>query len=142
MPKKLSLAKNIICPKCTGTGSKSGALGTCRTCSGSGVKLVVRQIAPGMVQQMQTVCPDCQGNGQTISEKDKCPSCKAQKVVQEKKVLEVHIEKGMMHNQKVVFNGEADEAPGTVPETLFLSCNKKNTRFLREKETICSSRRS
>tara|TARA_B100000405_G_C16689507_1_gene412356 strand:- start:832 stop:1470 length:639 start_codon:yes stop_codon:yes gene_type:complete len=72
--KKLSLAKNIICPKCTGTGSKSGALGTCRTCSGSGVKLVVRQIAPGMVQQMQTVCPDCQGNGQTISEKDKCPS--------------------------------------------------------------------
>ena len=68
--------------------------------------------------------------------------CKGQKVVQEKKVLEVHIEKGMMHNQKIVFNGEADEALEPCRETLFLSCNKKNTRFLREKETICSSRRS
>lgn len=131
--KKLSLAKNIICPKCTGTGSKSGALGTCRTCSGSGVKLVVRQIAPGMVQQMQTVCPDCQGNGQTISEKDKCPSCKAQKVVQEKKVLEVHIEKGMMHNQKIVFNGEADEAPGTVPgDIVFVVQQKEHKIFTRK----------
>jgi DnaJ-class molecular chaperone len=32
------------------------------------------------------------------------------KVVQEKKVLEVHFEKGMQHNQKITFLGEADEA--------------------------------
>jgi DnaJ family protein A protein 2 len=30
--------------------------------------------------------------------------------VQEKKVLEVHVEKGMRHGQKITFAGEADEA--------------------------------
>lgn len=48
--------------------------------------------------------------GEIISDKDKCPSCKGNKVVQEKKVLEVHVEKGMQHNQKIVFQGQADEA--------------------------------
>lgn len=48
--------------------------------------------------------------GETINEKDKCPQCKGEKVVQEKKVLEVHVEKGMKHSQKITFAGEADEA--------------------------------
>mgnify|MGYP000028743075 FL=1 len=48
--------------------------------------------------------------GETISEKDKCSQCKGEKVVQEKKVLEVHVDKGMKHGQKITFAGEADEA--------------------------------
>lgn len=48
--------------------------------------------------------------GETISEKDKCGQCKGQKVVQDKKLLEVHVEKGMQHGQKITFTGEADEA--------------------------------
>jgi len=90
---------------------------------------VLRQIAPGMVQQMQAVCPDCRGAGaqlsrspptrrasltqragQVISEKDKCPQCRGNKVVQDKKILEVAVERGMQHNQKIIFRGEADEA--------------------------------
>ena len=38
--KKLSLAKNVICGKCEGKGSKSGASGHCNTCKGSGVRVV------------------------------------------------------------------------------------------------------
>jgi hypothetical protein len=48
--------------------------------------------------------------GEVISEKDKCGQCKGQKVVQDKKTLEVHVEKGMQHGQKITFQGEADEA--------------------------------
>lgn len=48
--------------------------------------------------------------GETISDKDKCTQCKGQKVVQDKKMLEVHVEKGMQHGQKITFAGEADEA--------------------------------
>jgi DnaJ-class molecular chaperone len=48
--------------------------------------------------------------GQTISEKDRCPQCRGNKTVQDKKILEVHVERGMQHNQKIVFRGEADEA--------------------------------
>lgn len=131
--KKLSLAKNVLCPKCDGKGSKSGASGHCGTCKGSGVRVVVRQIAPGMVQQMQTVCNECRGSGQVISEKDKCGQCHGQKVVQEKKVLEVHIEKGMVNNQKITFQGEADEAPGTVPgDIIFVVQEKEHATFKRK----------
>ena len=52
----------------------------------------------------------CINVGEIISEKDKCGFCKGEKVVQQKKVLEVHIEKGMQHGQKITFPGEADEA--------------------------------
>ena len=135
--KKLSLSRNVICKKCDGKGSKSGASGTCNGCKGAGVKVVVRQIAPGMVQQMQTVCNTCGGTGQTISEKDKCEVCKGQKVVQEKKVLEVHIEKGMRHNQKIVFQGEADEAPDTIPgDIVFVVQQKDHKTFTRKGDDL------
>lgn len=77
------------------------------------MKIVTRQIGPGMIQQMQAVCPDCKGEGSVIKEKDRCKDCGGKKVVQEKKTLEVQIDKGMKHNQKVVFTGEADEAVRT-----------------------------
>lgn len=48
--------------------------------------------------------------GEVISDRDKCPQCKGNKVTQEKKVLEVHVEKGMQHGQKITFDGQADEA--------------------------------
>lgn len=63
-----------------------------------------------MIQQMQHPCNQCKGTGETISDKDRCPHCKGEKVVQEKKVLEVHVEKGMQNSQKITFPGEADEA--------------------------------
>jgi DnaJ family protein A protein 2 len=82
---------------------------------------------------MQTVCNDCRGSGQVISEKDKCGQCRGQKVVQEKKVLEVHIEKGMVNNQKIVFQGEADEAPGQVPgDIVFVVQEKEHATFKRK----------
>ncbi|KAG6749307.1 hypothetical protein POTOM_046351 [Populus tomentosa] len=90
-------------------GSKSGASGTCHGCQDSGMKVPIQQIGLGMVQQMQQhVCPEC--GGELISEKDKCPLCRGNRVTQEKMVLEVHVEKGMQHGQKMVFEGQADEA--------------------------------
>lgn len=50
------------------------------------------------------------GAGESISERDKCPQCKGKKVAHEKKVVELHVEKGMQNNQRIVFRGEADEA--------------------------------
>ena len=91
-------------------GSKSGNTGRCVGCQGSGMKVTIRQIGPGMVQQMQSVCPECRGSGQMISEKDRCVQCRGNKVIQEKKILEVNVEKGMSHGQKITFQGEADEA--------------------------------
>ncbi|KAJ6872510.1 hypothetical protein NC651_031592 [Populus alba x Populus x berolinensis] len=96
-------------------GSKSGAYGTCHGCQDSGMKVPIQQIGLGMVQQMQQhVCPECGGSGELISKKDKCPLCRGNRVTQEKMVLEVHVEKGMQHGQKMVFEGQADEAPDSI----------------------------
>lgn len=75
----------------------------------------------------------CRGAGKTISEKDKCKECRGKKVVKERKILEVHIEKGMKHNQKLEFHGDADEAPGTIPgDVIFVIQEKPHEVFKRK----------
>ncbi|KAF9601420.1 hypothetical protein IFM89_019853 [Coptis chinensis] len=54
--KKLSLSRNVLYSKCNGKGSKSGASMTCSSCQGSGMKVSMRQLGPGMIQQMQHPC--------------------------------------------------------------------------------------
>ena len=88
--------------------------------------IMIRQLAPGMVQQMQSVCSDCNGEGEVINEKDRCKKCEGKKVIKEVKILEVHVDKGMKHGQRITFTGEADQAPGVEPGDIVL--------FLQEKE--------
>ena len=106
--KKLRLTKNVLCGQCGGKGGKGE--GTCRDCKGQGVRIVIRQLGPGMIQQMQTACAACKGTGSLIAEKDRCKKCAGEKTTKEKKTLEVFITKGMRHNEKITFTGEADEA--------------------------------
>ncbi|VFQ70001.1 unnamed protein product [Cuscuta campestris] len=131
--KKLSLSRNILCRKCKGKGSKSGASRRCNGCRGSGIKVTCQQIAYGMVQQMQHVCPTCRGSGEVINERDKCKRCKGKKVTQEKKVLEVHVDKGMQNGQRIVFSGEADEAPDSPPgDIVIILQQKEHPKFTRK----------
>ncbi|KAL7148075.1 hypothetical protein ABFS83_06G152800 [Erythranthe nasuta] len=135
--KKLSLSRNVLCPKCKGKGSKSGASMKCGGCKGAGTKVSIRRIGPSMVQQMQHTCNDCKGSGEIIADKDRCGKCKGDKVVQEKKVLEVVVEKGMQHGQKVTFPGEADEAPDTVTgDIVFVLQQKEHPKFKRKGDDL------
>ncbi|KAG6467305.1 dnaJ protein homolog [Zingiber officinale] len=135
--KKLSLSRNVICRKCNGKGSKSGASMTCSGCRGSGMKVSIRQLGPGMIQQMQHPCSECKGTGERINEKDRCSDCKGEKVVPEKKVLEVVVEKGMQNGQKISFHGEADEAPDTLTgDIVFVLQQKEHPKFMRKGEDL------
>ena len=122
---RLAISRNKPCEDCEGRGGKEGAEKPCNECNGRGVRVQLRQIGPGMVQQMQSTCSNCRGSGKCISEKDKCKSCKGSKVYKDRKVLEVNIEKGMSHGQKVRFSGEADEIPGTVPGDVIIAIQQK-----------------
>jgi DnaJ family protein A protein 2 len=134
--KKLSLSRNILCPKCKGKGSKSGASSKCPGCQGSGVRVTIRQLGP-MIQQMQHACSDCKGSGETINDKDRCGQCKGEKVVHDKKVLEVHVEKGMQTGQKITFQGEADEAPDTITgDIVFVLQAKEHPKFKRKGDDL------
>lgn len=133
----LAINRDKLCGACDGVGGKAGAEKTCDTCHGRGVQIQLRQIGPGMVQQIQSACGACRGAGKTMSEKDKCKECRGRKVVKERKLLEVHIEKGMKHNQKITFHGEADEAPGTIPgDIIFLVQEKEHELFKRKNNDL------
>lgn len=55
----------------------------------------IHQLGPGMVQQIQSVCHECNGQGERINPKDRCKNCQGRKVVRERKILEVHVDKGL-----------------------------------------------
>jgi len=122
--KKLRLTKNVLCKDCDGEGGSGVHI--CRDCKGQGVKLIIRQLGPTMIQQMQAACQPCRGTGKIMAEKDKCKSCIGQKTQKEKKTLEVFVSKGMKHGQRVTFSNEADEAPNTVPGDVVVVLQQKD----------------
>lgn len=47
--------------------------------------------------------------GTVIPEKDRCKKCEGNKIIQESKDIQVHVDKGMAHGTKVTINGQGDE---------------------------------
>ncbi|XP_042329227.1 dnaJ homolog subfamily A member 4 isoform X2 [Sceloporus undulatus] len=124
--RKLALQKNVICDKCKGYGGKKESVEKCPTCKGRGVHVIVQQIGPGMMQQIQSVCPECKGQGERINPKDRCTVCNGNKVVREKKIIEMHIDKGMKDGQKLVFHGEGDQEPNLEPGDVIIVLDQKD----------------
>ncbi|XP_047109488.1 dnaJ homolog subfamily A member 2-like [Schistocerca piceifrons] len=122
---KLQLSKNVICTTCGGKGGRAGTTHTCRTCAGCGFKVTYRQLGPGMTQQLQSRCPTCSGEGEVIHEKDRCVACRGKKVVNETKILEVHVDKGMKESQKIYFRGEGDQQPDVEPGDVIIVLQQK-----------------
>ncbi|GAB7363553.1 hypothetical protein MBLNU230_g3820t1 [Neophaeotheca triangularis] len=133
---KLALQKSVICSKCEGRGGKEGAVKTCAGCQGQGMKTMMRQMGP-MIQRFQTVCPDCNGEGESVREKDKCKQCNAKKTVIERKVLHVHVDKGVQSGTKLDFRGEGDQMPGVQPgDVQFEIEQKPHPRFQRKGDDL------
>lgn len=118
---KLRVRKDVLCGKCGGTGSKTpGMTATCANCHGRGIQITVRRMGPGMIQQLQEQCHECGGSGESISEANKCTGCRGKKVVEEKKILTVHVDKGMRHGQEIRFREEGDQAPDITPGDIII----------------------
>ncbi|KAL4276704.1 hypothetical protein AHAS_Ahas20G0233800 [Arachis hypogaea] len=60
---------------------KSGNSTKCAGCQGTGMKVSIRHLGPSIIQQMQHLCNECKGTGKTMSDRDRCPQCKEEKVV-------------------------------------------------------------
>jgi len=93
----------------------------CARCKGQGAVVEVRQIGPGMLTQMQRACDRCKGQGQQCTYKS------------ERKVLEVLVEKGMMHNDKITFRNMADEVPKMEPGDINFVVQEKDHDLFKRK---------
>lgn len=72
----------------------------------------------------------CHSLGEVINEKDRCKKCEGKKVIKEVKILEVHVDKGMKHGQRITFSGEADQAPGVEPGDIVLLLQEKENEVM------------
>lgn len=131
---KLAIIRNRICKPCRGVGATSPhGVATCRQCHGRGFTITLNQIGPGMVQQVQNECRACKGNAEIILSQYRCPSCSGEKVVKERKVLEVYVDKGMQDGQKITFTGEANANPGLVAgDVIVVLKQTKHAEFTRK----------
>lgn len=135
--KKLRISKNVICDGCQGEGGESGHVSVCHVCNGQGVRVVVRQIGPGMIQQMQAACDACKGEGKIIPDRYRCKTCKGKKVLAKKETIECSVQKGMQHGQKITFTGMADEAPGvTTGDVVVVIQQKEHDVYIRKGDDL------
>jgi len=123
---KFQIDKTIVCPSCKGKGSsKPNAVTKCQPCEGTGITITMRPLGFGMMQQLQERCRQCGGEGEVIKAKDKCKKCTGNKVIEESKTLDVYIDKGMQHGQKIVFKEEGDQLPDIIPGDVILVLQQK-----------------
>lgn len=130
---KVAVNRDRICSKCDGKGGKAGAVNSCSGCKGRGMKTTMQMLGPGMYTQRTGPCDDCNGTGEVINEKDKCKTCNGKKVVKEKKILEVQIDKGAPNGEKYVFHGEADELPGSEAGDVIIQVQEQPHPVLKRK---------
>jgi len=109
---RLSVERDGICKECGGIGGAAGAVQQCDNCQGSGIQTKVRQLGPGMLQQIRASCDKCQGLGELVDPDLQCSKCAGKRVSRCKTVLEVMVEKGMLDGQKIVLDHEGDQASG------------------------------
>ena len=107
---KLAITRNVIKGECT----------ECEECGGKGVKISMRQIGPGMRQQVQTHCNTCNGN------------CYKYELEKEKNIIEVVIEKGTSNGKQLRFNNMGNDIPkGETGDVVFVIKEKKHQIYKR-----------
>merc|ERR1719295_800135 len=110
--RRLSVERDEICKECGGIGGAAGAVKQCDNCQGCGIQAKVRQLGPGMLQQIQASCDKCQGLGELVDPDLQCTKCAGKRVSRGKTVLEVGVERGMADGHRIVFDHEGDQASG------------------------------
>ena len=127
----IQFEKNVLCSKCHGTGGKLGKTKKCPACKGRGATLQNINMF-GMQMQMEQECEKCRGKGIIFSEI--CPHCKGRKIVRENKKLTLEIEKGMENDQKIVFKGESEQSPDTIPGDLIITLKQQKHSFFKQRK--------
>ena len=97
----------------------------CYQCNGTGTTTKIRQIGPGMIQQMQAKCSYCNGQGFNVD------------MITEKKIINVNIEKGMNEGENISFLNEGNQIPGGMQgDILIILKQKSHNLFTRKNEHL------
>ncbi|CAG2165554.1 unnamed protein product [Oppiella nova] len=99
--RRLRYKRNARCLACDGKGCRDGrADQPCRKCAGSGIQ----QLIPGMFRE----CMDCKGEGRRLAPGDECQACAGRQIFSERRVIDVHVDRGMADEQKITVREAGD----------------------------------
>jgi DnaJ family protein A protein 2 len=108
---KLNITRKVI----------NGQSVKCNDCDGRGMRVQIRQLGPGMIQQMQSTCQRCNGQGIFCQLKSQST------------IVTINIEKGSFEGDIIKLAEMADEAPNSIPgDILFVISQKKHHIFKRK----------
>jgi molecular chaperone DnaJ len=130
----LRIPRLETCPKCTGSGSASGATpAPCSACRGQGQV----RYSQGFFTVART-CPQCNGEGRVVT--DPCKECKGVGLVERERTTSVKIPAGVDTGQRLRLAGEGEHGRrGGPPGDLYVVIQvKPHERFHREGTTVYS----
>mmetsp|Transcript_7506 Transcript_7506/g.11055 ORF Transcript_7506/g.11055 Transcript_7506/m.11055 type:complete len:418 (-) Transcript_7506:23-1276(-) len=133
--RKIAINRDRTCADCEGKGGTQ--VRNCSECRGRGMVNKLKQIAPGMYTQSAGPCDNCRGRGKSIDPANICKKCRGKQVLNDKKVIEVQVDKGAPHKHKVKYHGEADEKPGLLAgDFIVILVEKPHSMFKRKKADL------
>ena len=107
--KEASVATNITCNNCDGSGASSPShVKTCPQCGGAGQVHQTRGFF-----SMTTACPACHGKGKTIT--DGCKNCRGLGRTREKQHVQINIPPGVDNGMRLRLSGYGDAGEGGGP---------------------------
>jgi molecular chaperone DnaJ len=107
--KEASVATNITCSSCDGSGASSPSkVKTCNQCGGAGQVHQTRGFF-----SMTTACPACHGKGKTIS--DPCNNCRGLGRTREKQRVQINVPAGVDNGMRLRLAGYGDAGEGGGP---------------------------
>ncbi len=126
--KKVTLKIKKICGECNGLGGTNTKV--CSDCNGNGVKVINRNVGPGMVQRIQTICNKCSGNKKIVE--NICKSCNGNKIIIEDKQFILSLNTGVQNEDKRIYENSGDQLPGeNVGDVIFIMKEEKHNLFTR-----------
>jgi DnaJ-class molecular chaperone len=109
---KITLSQQVLCGKCNGKGtSNPDGYKRCNICSGKGQVVHLRQVGPGMMQQIVQPCGNCNGKGKTVAKEDMCKQCDGKQVKVEEKEHFMNIKPGMDWGMGFHLDGKGHQQP-------------------------------
>jgi len=135
--REISLQKNTVCSRCSGSKNEPGtSLRGCGACGGSGEIRQTHRTVLGSITQVHE-CSECKGAGK-IPEK-KCSKCRGAGIVQESESIKVKIPAGIHSGEHIAFQGKGEAAAGGYGNLYVEVHIKEHPQFEREGDDIYTS---
>jgi DnaJ homolog subfamily A member 2 len=122
---KVPITRHVICGKCGGKGGDNRTAHSKSTCNGMCRDPTLQ------------LCHGYDETGEGIGSKTRCQECNNEKVVVERKFLEIHVKKGMRNGETIKICGESDRAPDLIPGDVLVVIEEEwHPRFVREGDDL------